>query len=76
MALIPNLGDRRCEIMTIGTRSCKRIVFQFADVHKPLLSIIGCAGMGFDCYLGDKVGTCFTSTLVKRYFSNVETTFM
>ena len=27
-----------------------------ADVHKPLLSIIGRADMGFDCYLGDKGG--------------------
>ena len=26
------------------------------DVHKPLLSISGCADMGFDCCLGDKGG--------------------
>ena len=43
-------------MMTIGPRSCKRIAFQVADVHKPLLSISGCADMGFDCYLGDKCG--------------------
>ena len=42
--------------MTIVLRSCKRIVFQVADVHKPLLSISGCADMGFDFYLGDKAG--------------------
>ena len=55
-AHIPNLGERRCEMMTLGSRSCKRIVFQIADVHKPLLSISGCADMGFDCYLDDKGG--------------------
>ena len=43
-------------MMTIVLRSCKRIVFQVADVHKPLLSIRGCADMGFDCYLGDTGG--------------------
>ena len=31
-------------------------MFQVADVHKPLLSISGCADMGFDCHLGDKGG--------------------
>ena len=41
-------------MMTIGLSECKRIVFQATDVHKPLLSISGCAEMGFDCYLGDK----------------------
>ena len=55
-AHIPNVVERRCEIMTLGSRSCKRIVFQVADVHKPLLSISGCADMGFYFYLGDKVG--------------------
>ena len=51
-----NLGERRCEMMTLGSRSCKRTVFQVADVHSPLLSISGCADMGFDCYLGEKGG--------------------
>jgi hypothetical protein len=55
-AHIPNLGERRCEMMTVGSSVCKSIVFQVADVHKPLLSISGCADMGFDCYLGDKGG--------------------
>ena len=55
-AHIPNIGERRCQMMTIGSNSCKSIVFQVADVHKPLLSISGCADMGFDCYLGDKGG--------------------
>jgi hypothetical protein len=43
-------------MMTIGSSVCKNIVFQVADVHKPLLSISGCADMGFDCYLGEKGG--------------------
>ena len=55
-AHIPNLRERRCEMMTIGSNTCKNIVVQVADVHNPLLSISGCADMGFDCYLGDKGG--------------------
>ena len=55
-AHIPNLGERRCEMMTIGSGIGKLITFQVADVHKPLLSVTGCADMGFDCYLGEKNG--------------------
>ena len=54
---IPNLGERRCEVMTVGTLAPKRIVFQVAAVHKPLLSISGCADMGFDCFLGKEGGS-------------------
>ena len=46
-------------MMTLGSRSCKRIVFQVADVHKSLLSISGCVDMGFDCYLGHTGGCLF-----------------
>jgi hypothetical protein len=49
---IPNLGERRCLLMTLGSTVPKKIVFQVADVHKPLLSITCCEDMGFDCYLG------------------------
>ena len=55
-AHIKNLGERRCEMMTIGSEKSKLITFQVADVHKPLLSISGCADMGFDCYLGKAGG--------------------
>ena len=55
-ATIPNLGERRCEVMTVGSPQPKRITFQVADVHKPLLSISGCADMGFDCFLGQSGG--------------------
>ena len=51
-ATIPNLGERRCLMMTLGSRAAKKIVFQVADVHKPLLSISRCADMGFRCHLG------------------------
>ena len=54
---IPNLGERRCEVMTVGSLAPKKIVFQIAAVHKPLLSISGCADMGFDCYLGKEGGS-------------------
>ena len=56
MVRISPKEKRRCKMMTIGSRFCKRIVFQVADVHKPLLSISGCADMGFDCYLRNKGG--------------------
>ena len=42
--------------MTVGSMITMRILFQVADVHKPLLSISGCADMGFDCHLDDKGG--------------------
>ena len=53
---IPNLGKRRCLLMTLGSQTPKRITFQVADVHKSLLSISGCSDMGFDCFLGQNGG--------------------
>lgn len=53
---IPNLGERRCLLMTVGSKAAKKIVFQIADVHKPLLSISRCADMGFMCVLDDGGG--------------------
>ena len=49
---IPNLGERGCEVMKVGSAAVKRITFQIADVHKPLLSITAFADMVFDCFLG------------------------
>ena len=43
--------------MTVGSLAPKRITFQVAAVHKPLLSISGCADMGFDCFLGKEGGS-------------------
>ena len=56
-ASIPNLGKRRCEVMTVGSLAPKRIVVQVAAVHKLLLSISGCADMGYDCFLGKHGGS-------------------
>ena len=48
---IPNEGERRCLLMTMGARTPKRITFQVADVHKALLSISKVADAGFECRL-------------------------
>ena len=55
-ATILNLGERKCEAMTVGSIQAKRITFQVADVHKPLLPISGYAGIGFDCFPGQSGG--------------------
>ena len=54
---IANIGERRCQVMTVGSMAPKRIVFQNTDVHKPLLSITACSDMGYDCYLGKEGGS-------------------
>ena len=54
---IANLGERRCQVMTVGSMIPKQITFQVADVHKPLLSITACSDMGFDCYLVKEGGS-------------------
>ena len=46
---IANFGERRCQVLTVGSMVPERIVFQVADVHKPLLSITACSDMGYDC---------------------------
>ena len=56
-ATILNRGERKCEVMTVGSLHPKLITFQVADVHKPLLSISGVADMGYDCYLGKEGGS-------------------
>ena len=54
---IANLGERRCQVMTVGSMIPKQITFQVADVHKPLLSITACSDMGYDCYIGKHGGS-------------------
>ena len=49
---IPNVGERHCLLMTEDSASAKSIVFQVADIHKPLLSVSRCADLGFQCVLG------------------------
>ena len=43
--------------MTQGSSLVKKINFQVAEVHKPLLSISRVADLGYDCMLG-KTGGC------------------
>ena len=43
-------------MMTPGSQQCKKISFQIAGVHKPLLSISKVADLGFDCVLGKQGG--------------------
>ena len=66
-ATIPNLGKRRCEAMTVGRVQPKRITFQVAEVPQPLLSISGCADMGFDCFLGQSGGQLRVESLVSSF---------
>ena len=54
---IPNLGERQCQVMTVGSMTPKKITFQIAEVHKPLLSVAACSDMGFDCFLGQEGGS-------------------
>ena len=49
---LPNHGERHCLLMTEDSHVCKKIVFQCADIHKPLLSVSRCADLGFQCILG------------------------
>ena len=47
-----NMGERRCFMMTENSNTMKRIAFQCADVHKPLLSVSRLADQGYECMLG------------------------
>ena len=49
---LPNHGERHCLLMTEDSENPKKIVFQCADIHKPLLSVSRCADLGFQCILG------------------------
>ena len=51
-----NLGERLCLAMT-GATWPKRLKFQTADIHKPLISVTKLADAGFDCYLGKDGGS-------------------
>ena len=53
---IPNVGERHCLLMTEDSASPKSIVFQVADIHKPLLSVSRCADLGFQCVMGKHGG--------------------
>ena len=48
---VPNLGERRCLAMTAGSQATKKITFQCADIHKPLLSTACAADAGYETRL-------------------------
>ena len=53
---LPNMGEKRCVMMTENSSLGKRIIFQCADVHKALLSVSRCADLGYECVLGKEGG--------------------
>ena len=58
---IPNLGERHCLLMSENSNIMKKIVFQTADIHKPLLSVSRCADLGYKCVLGADGGELIDS---------------
>ncbi len=54
---IPNRGEKRCLLMTMGARVPQRIVFHIADVHKALLSA-SWARPGATCGTSTRASTC------------------
>ena len=53
---LPNMGEKRCVMMTENSTLGKRIVFQCADVHKALLSVSRCSDLGYECIMGKDGG--------------------
>ena len=54
---LPNVGEKKCIMMTENSSLPKRITFQCADVHKPLMSVSRVADLGYECILGAEGGT-------------------
>ena len=50
---LPNLGQRRCPMMTLGVKGSRKVLFQGGDIHKPLLSVSNVCGAGFECRSGN-----------------------
>ena len=59
---LPNLGEKRCVMMTEDSSIMKKLTFQCADVHKALLSVSKVADLGYECVLG-KLGGKLIDTL-------------
>ena len=53
---LPNLGEKKCLMMTEDSDMMKRVIFQCADVHKALLSVSRVADLGYECVLGKSGG--------------------
>ena len=48
-------------LMSGSSNIMKKIVFQTADIHKPLLSVSRCADLGYKCVLGADGGELIDS---------------
>ena len=55
-AALPNLGERKCEMITHGSLNMKPITFQVSDIHKPLLSISRASDLGYECTMSKNGG--------------------
>ena len=64
--VLPNLGERRCLMMTENSTTPKIIAFQVADVHKALLSVTRAADMGYQCVLGKTGGWLQDEEMTER----------
>ena len=53
---LKNHGERRCILMSENSDQAKRITFQCANVHKPLLSVSRVADLGYECVLNAEGG--------------------
>ena len=53
---LPNLGEKKCLMMTEDSNMMKRVILQCADVHKALLSVSRVADLGYECVLGKDGG--------------------
>ena len=53
---LPNLGEKKCLMMTEDSDMMKRVIFQCADVHKALLSVSRVADLGYECVFGKNGG--------------------
>ena len=53
---ILNVGERRIKVMIENSQTERKMVFQCADVHKPLLSVSKCSYQGYECVLNKTGG--------------------
>ena len=53
---IVNEGEKRCIMMTAGSKVPKGIIFQVTDVHKPLMSVGAMADAGYECLMAKQGG--------------------
>ena len=69
---IANLGEQRWQVMIIGSMSPKKIVFQIADVHKPLLSLRRVPIWATTVTSARSAGTCAIPSPVRSFLLSDE----